>query len=143
MAFGRPLLASAGALLAVALLAGLGLHELQASPHSLGRTRVAAELQGARASLRRIGTHDELRISGMPQPPIGEIYEVWLSRPGARPQPTDALFNVTKSGLGAVEVPGSLRGVREVMVTSEPVGGSRQPTSPAVLSVNLAVDSSG
>ncbi len=43
------------------------------------------------------------------------------------PQPTDALFTVTRAGAGSVEVPGSLRGVREVMVTSEPLGGSSAP----------------
>ncbi len=73
----------------------------------------------------------------MPQPPLGEIYEVWLARTSASPQPTDALFGVTNSGSGSVNVPGSLRGVREVMVTREPLGGSSHPTSAPLLRVVL------
>jgi hypothetical protein len=92
----------------------------------------------ALASLHDGSGHAELIVSGMPEPPIGEVYEVWLDREGALPRATDALFTVTSAGNGAVEVPGSLRGVREVMVTSEPLGGSSSPTSPAVLRVRVA-----
>jgi hypothetical protein len=100
-----------------------------------------ASARGAHAALRRIGGHAELAVSGLPEPPIGEIYEVWLKRAGAPPQATDALFTVTRSGAGSVDVPGSLQGVREVMVTSEPLGGSAKPTGPLVL--ELATGSSG
>lgn len=128
----------AGTILGGVLLAGgIGIIALDSSPRSLGQARVAADFRGARAALRRVGGHAELVISGMPQPPIGEVYQVWLAQPGAQPQPTDALFTVTEAGQGSVEVPGSLQGVHEVMVTSEPVGGSSHPTSPAVLSVLL------
>ncbi|HEX5851838.1 MAG TPA: anti-sigma factor [Solirubrobacteraceae bacterium] len=87
------------------------------------------------ASLRRIGHRGELKLSGMPQPPIGEVYQVWLGRTGRPPQPTDALFTVTSAGSATVDIPGSLRGVREVMVTAEPLGGSASPTGPALLRV--------
>jgi anti-sigma-K factor RskA len=98
----------------------------------------AVGLHGARASLRRVGADAELQVSGMPQPPPGEVYEVWLESGAARPRATDALFGVTSSGSAAVDVPGSLRGVREVMVSAEPLGGSASPTSAAVLRVKLA-----
>jgi Anti-sigma-K factor rskA len=90
------------------------------------------------ASLRRVGDRGELRLAAMPEPPEGEVYEVWLERAGHVPQPTDALFTVTSAGDGNVAIPGSLRGVREVMVTAEPLGGSSKPTSAAVLRVALA-----
>jgi Anti-sigma-K factor rskA len=92
---------------------------------------------GAHASLRQANGRAELVVSGMPQPPLGKIYEVWLARGSAPPQPTDALFGVTGSGLGSVNVPGNLDGVKEVMVTSEPLGGSSRPTSSPVLRVVL------
>jgi hypothetical protein len=47
------------------------------------------------------------------------------------------LFSVTGSGSGSVNVPGNLHGVKEVMVTSEPLGGSSRPTSSPVLRVVL------
>ncbi len=92
---------------------------------------------GARASLRQVDGRGELVVYGMPQPPLGKIYEVWLSRGAGSPQPTDALFGVTSKGSGSVGVPSSLRGVREVLVTSEPLGGSSHPTSPPILRVVL------
>lgn len=91
-----------------------------------------------RVSLRRIGYRGELAISGMREPPIGEVYEVWRERRGQAPQPTDALFTVTSDGSATVDIPGSLRGLHEVMVTAEPLGGSASPTSPALLRVALS-----
>jgi hypothetical protein len=105
---------------------------------STGGDDVIPGIQGARASLHRSGARAELQVSGMPQPPIGEVYEVWLNRASAPPQATDALFTVTSAGLGSVDAPGGLRGVREVMVTAEPLGGSTSPSSVAVLRVTIA-----
>jgi hypothetical protein len=118
--------AGAAAALAIALTAG-----------SSQQTRVTSgqvAIVGASASLHRVGGHSELLLAGMPQPSPGKIYEVWLSR-GAAPQPTDALFGVTRHGSGAVAVPGSLHGVKEVLVTSEPLGGSSHPTSTPLIRV--------
>src|SRR5262249_8836208 len=120
--------ASAAAVLAIALTAG-----------SSQRTRVTSAqvtIPHAHASLRRAGGHSELVVAGMPQPPRGKIYEVWLSR-GTAPQPTDALFGVTSRGGGSVAVPGTLHGVKEVLVTSEPLGGSSHPTSTPVIRVTV------
>jgi anti-sigma-K factor RskA len=100
-------------------------------------TSAQIAVHGARASLRQIGDRSELVVSGMPQPPLGKIYEVWLNRGAASPQPTNALFGVTSQGGGSVDVPDSLRGVKEVLVTSEPLGGSSRPTSPPLIRVTL------
>ena len=89
-------------------------------------------------SLRRIGHGGELEISRMPEPPVGEVYELWLDRPGSPPRPTDALFTVTRSGSATVDIPGSLRGLRSVLVTAEPLGGSAAPTSAPVLKLPIA-----
>ncbi len=99
---------------------------------------LSASLPGARASLRQVAGHAELVVSGMRQPPPGKIYEVWLKRGAGAPQPTDALFGVTSQGSGTASVGQSLHGVREVLVTSEPRGGSLHPTSQPVIVVTLA-----
>jgi hypothetical protein len=62
---------------------------------------------------------------------------VWLSHGPHDARPTNALFGVTGSGSGAVGVPESLHGVREVMVTSEPSGGSSHPTTAPLIRVAL------
>jgi hypothetical protein len=108
------------------------------APERVTSAQFPLNIPGASASLRQAGSRAELVVSGMPQPPLGKIYEVWLSRGSSTPQPTDALFGVTSSGSGSVEVPGSLHGVKQVLVTSEPLGGSSHPTSAPVLRVVLS-----
>ena len=71
---------------------------------------VAAPGYHATAALRKSGSHVVLVLTGMPAPPPGRIYEVWLERGTQAPQPTDVLFSVTHSGGGSVGVPGSLDG---------------------------------
>jgi len=119
---------SAAAVLAIALTSG--------SSQQARVTTGQVAITGAHASLRQVGGHSELIVADMPQPPRGRIYEVWLSR-GVAPQPTDALFGVTSRGSGSVAVPGSLHGVKEVLVTSEPLGGSLHPTSTPLIRVTV------
>ncbi len=52
----------------------------------------------ATAALRKVGSHVQLQVTGMPAPALGRIYEVWLKDGSRAPQPTDALFSVTGSG---------------------------------------------
>lgn len=120
---------------AIALIAGVALGAVLTSmlSSSGGSSTSLAE---PHASLHRAGSRAELTVSKMAEPPIGEVYEVWLVGPSATPRPTDALFTVTRKGSGTVDVPGGLRhGVKEVLVTSEPLGGSATPTGPIVLRV--------
>ncbi len=91
----------------------------------------------AQVSLRQRDGRAELVVAHMPQPAVGRIYEVWLSRGSGDVKPTNALFSVTGTGSGSVDVPNSLHGVREVMVTSEPAGGSLHPTTSPLLRVAL------
>jgi hypothetical protein len=89
------------------------------------------------ARLSGMGSRGELQLTGLVEPPVGEVYEVWIDRGGVRPQPTNVLFAPTSAGRATVEVPGGLRGVRAVLITPEPLGGSSAPTGPIVLHVAL------
>ncbi len=109
----------------------------QAPTPRVSTAQLASMPPGAKAVLRQVAGHAELVISGVSQPPRGKIYELWLAREGKAPQATDALFGVTHSGSASVNVPGNLAGVRQVMVTAEPLGGSPHPTSPAVIVATL------
>lgn len=80
-----------------------------------------------------------LRLRGMPQPPPGRIYQVWYRLPGElEPRPTDSLFSVRADGTATVAVPAHPGDAREVLVTAEPDGGSRRPTSKPILAARLA-----
>ncbi len=87
----------------------------------------------ATALLRKAGSQLELVVEGMPAPPHGQIYEVWLERGTQAPAATDALFSVTSSGEGSVDVPGYVQGVSHVLVTAEPLGGTLKPTHNPVI----------
>jgi Anti-sigma-K factor rskA/Putative zinc-finger len=90
------------------------------------------------AEVRVTGGHAELLLRGFPPPPAGDVYEVWLKQAGRPPIPTAALFSVTSDGAGDVGVPGSLSGVRELLVTPEPDGGSLVPTHAPVVVAHLS-----
>jgi hypothetical protein len=122
----------------IVLAVAAGLYFGASSPGRSGSAKPLPPTGVVQASLRRVGSRAELLVSGMPEPPIGEVYEVWLTRSSPAPQPTDALFTVSRAGKASVFVPGDLRGVRKITVTSEPLGGSIHPTTPPVLSVTLA-----
>lgn len=87
----------------------------------------------ASAALQKAGSRVVLVVAGMPAPPPGHIYEVWLERGTQAPQPTDVLFSVTHSGGGSVGVPGDLKGISKVLVTAEPLGGSLKPTREPII----------
>jgi anti-sigma-K factor RskA len=91
---------------------------------------------GATASLIRSGQTGQLTYRGLPAPPTGRIYQVWLKRGQQAPQPTRTLFS---DRTGSVTVSGSLRGVQSVLVTDEPrPDGSRAPTRAPIIVVSLA-----
>lgn len=88
---------------------------------------------GARAELLQTGDHAVLRVSNMRPPAAGRVYQVWVAHPGARPVQPDAVFTVDRHGRGSVAILGQIRGTSEIMVTSEPSGGSPKPTGPRIL----------
>lgn len=102
------------------------------------RAHVSASAPGASATLRQRDGRAELVVSHMPQPGLGRIYEVWLSHGKGDAEPTSALFSVTSMGDGETDVPSALRGIRLVMVTSEPAGGSRHPTRKPLIEIPLS-----
>jgi Anti-sigma-K factor rskA/Putative zinc-finger len=131
----RPVLVSAALAAVVVVLAVIAL----APGGGGGGTRVirAQAPAGADVWLRVSDGHAQLDISGMPRTPPQRVYEVWVKRSGA-PQPTDALFTVTAEGDATVAVPGSVAGVKVVMVTAEPLGGTKVPTSSPVIVANVS-----
>ncbi|MDQ6806261.1 MAG: anti-sigma factor [Actinomycetota bacterium] len=139
----RPRFAAGGAL-AAGLACGLlvGAVVLGGSPAST-RAISAQVLQpgvarAASATLNITGERGTLRVSNFPSPPAGRVYEVWELGAGKAPRPTDALFSVNSKGSGTVAVPGSLHGVREVLVTAEPLGGSQVPTRSPIVEASTA-----
>ena len=141
----RPVLAlaGAGALAAGVLIGGL------AAPFGGGAAKVGdsasrvvsadVTLAGASAALHQNAGHTWLTVAHFPEPSSGHVYEVWVKGPGhnALPRATDSLFAPTKAGAATVAVPDS-GGASVVMVTQEPAGGTRQPTTTPVIVAHVS-----
>ncbi|HEX8053758.1 MAG TPA: anti-sigma factor, partial [Thermoleophilaceae bacterium] len=98
---------------------------------SVDRTRLpggSARLEVADAD----GRPATLRVSGLPVPKSGEVYEVWVERDG-EVRPAGALFEPGRDGHGAAAIPGGVEGVDRVMVTRERAGGVDRPTETPVI----------
>ena len=88
--------------------------------------------------MRVAGDNAKLVVGGLAAPPEGRIYQVWLNRDnGTAPEPTEALFSVRK-GRASVDVPGNLKGVKQVLVTDEPLGGSEVPTRQPIIAASMS-----
>ena len=115
---------AAAAALAVAVTLGLviaGGSPARVIPASVGR-----------AQLRIAGGHGELIVDHLPPAPPDRVYELWLQRGSRTPAPS-TLFAVTSRGTAVLGVPGDITGVARVLVTVEPSGGTRVPTTRAVI----------
>jgi anti-sigma-K factor RskA len=132
--FPRRTLAAFGAAAAVVVAVVVGI-VIGSSGSGTSSRVIDAQVMGApgSAQLRIAGGRGELIVRGLPSPGAGRIYEVWLERGQSKPAPTNTLFSVSRVGSGDVGVAGSLNGVSEVLVTSEPDGGSQVPTRPPVI----------
>jgi anti-sigma factor RsiW len=148
LSLGRPF-AIAGAAMALLLGVALGFGIGAATNDEPTKTQTVVQVRTVQAAVTAdtaprgtavIVVRDgvaTLRVRGLPEPPKGMIYEVWLLRRGAAaPSPTDALFSVSTGGSGRVALP-PVRGVEQVLVTAEPSGGSQAPTSQPFISATL------
>jgi anti-sigma-K factor RskA len=93
--------------------------------------------KGSQVALRVTGEHGQLDLRGMPAAPTGRVYQVWLIHGKDKPRPTHTLFTVPSDGRARVEILESLKGADQVLVTAEPPGGSKQPTSAPLLGARL------
>jgi anti-sigma-K factor RskA len=122
----RPALAIGLAALAIGFVASQALQ-------SGGTEKITAQVQsGGRATLEVQDGSGRLVASHLPDPPAGRVYQVWLDKGGKAPEPTNVLFTTSRDGSATADVP-SLDGVKRVMVTDEPSGGSRSPTGKVLL----------
>lgn len=134
----RPRIAAAATGLAVVM--GIGAIALTGGNDASRVRSVAAEvsLRSARAHLEIRSGSGRLVMTGIPRLPPGQVYEVWLQRPGEAAQPSGTFYDVADKGTTVEEVHGSLDGVRRVIVTAEPSPGSTQPTSHPIVIARLS-----
>jgi anti-sigma-K factor RskA len=132
------LLRPAIALTAVALLgAVIGGYALRGGGEGSGTTTTRTVAQGGavKATLERSGDSGTLQLTGLRQAPAGRVYQAWVQK-GGKIEPS-SLFDVRRDGSASTAIPHQLDGAEMVMVSLEPRGGSKQPTSAPLVTVSL------
>jgi anti-sigma-K factor RskA len=127
--------AAAGAFLVAGAAGGYLLHEADGAnaPGSVTTVRATPGSELA-ATLERSDGTAILRMSHVPRLSGGRVYEAWVQR-GGTVQPS-SVFLPGPGHSAAAAVPGA-EGADAVMVTAEPRGGSRQPTSRPIARITL------
>jgi anti-sigma factor RsiW len=127
-----------GLALAAACLAAIAIILLTSGGGNGTRT-IQARITGpalagrVRASLRVHGSRADLLVSGLPAPAAGHVDELWVQRPGAAPNPAGTF--VLQSG--SVQVGRAVHRGDRVLVTVEPGGGTRAPTTAPFILVRI------
>lgn len=129
------------ALACATLLVGLGVGALLFGGGSGGQTiqfeKGKTLSANASAELDVSGNSGMLVARGLPEPGSGRVYQVWVQRDGGPPEPTAALFTPRADGSATASIP-DMKDVDTVMVSSEPSGGSPQPTTNPILTATTA-----
>lgn len=127
----RPVAAGVGAVLVAGLLT-VGISRLPGGTRYVPARTVWHDM---RAAVRVNGEHGTLLVAGMPAPPAGTVYELWLERAHRAPAPTATQLVLNQAGEAAVTVPGRLSGVRTVIVADVAAAGNRDGSVPKAVVV--------
>jgi hypothetical protein len=134
----RPVAGVAVAALVVAAVAGYAIGGGIGSGSDGGgatSTVVAGHAPGVTAVMVNEGDGGTLRLANVKQIPNDRVLEAWVQR-GGDVEPVRALFVPDREGRASTELP-DMSGVEVVMVTTEPTGGSRSPTSSPLVTIQV------
>lgn len=81
------------------------------------------------------GNSGTLKVTNLPKLDDGEVYQAWVQK-GQSILPTDSLFTPRKDGTATTSIP-DLSNVNTVMVSAEPKGGSEQPTTTPIITIEI------
>lgn len=98
-------------------------------------TVVAGQSPGVVAEVVRQGGSGTLHLANLHQLPRDEVLQAWVEK-GGRVVSAKTLFVPNQDGTASTTID-DMEGVKTVMVTAEPRGGSVQPTSPPIVSVAI------
>lgn len=81
------------------------------------------------------GAGGKLELAGVPQPPEGKVFEAWVEREG-KVEAVPALLVPDRHGHAETTI-ADMSGVKTLMVTVEPRGGSETPTGEPVMEMDV------
>ncbi len=131
----RPLAGLAAVALVVVALAGYEIGSGGSGGGSNSTVGVVHPAHGVTAKVVRAGDTAELHLADVRKLPENRVLEAWVRRDG-EVEPVKALFVPDSEGRASTTI-GNLNGVDLVMVTTEPAGGSKSPTSSPIVEVPI------
>jgi Anti-sigma-K factor rskA len=126
----------AGLAVVVLIVAGgigyaVGSGDSAGGPHTIE----SPQANGIVAKLVTEGKRGEVRLANVSQLPDGKVLEAWVQR-GNTVEPVPALFSPDHAGNASTTIE-DMRNVSLVMVTTEPMGGTKVPTTEPIVEVPL------
>jgi anti-sigma-K factor RskA len=98
-------------------------------------TVVVGHSPGVTAKMVNEGDSGTLQLANVRQLPEERVLEAWVQRDG-EVEPVKALFVPDREGRASADLP-DMSGVEAVMVTTEPTGGTRSPTSSPIVTIQV------
>ncbi|HEY5332797.1 MAG TPA: anti-sigma factor [Solirubrobacterales bacterium] len=98
-------------------------------------TKIEPGANGIEASVVTEGDRGEIRLANLKQLPEGKVLEAWVQR-GNAVEPVPALFTPDHAGNASTTIE-DMRNVSLVMVTREPMGGTKVPTTKPFVEVPI------
>jgi len=84
------------------------------------------------------GSRIYLFLRALPEPPRGRVYQAWTLTKGASHPAPSPTFLPDAGGVALIVLSADAHSTAAVSVTLEPDGGSKEPTSKALMSVTVA-----
>jgi anti-sigma factor RsiW len=136
LAMPRPAVAALG--MAALVAAGIGGYALRGgSDSSTFQVQASREAPRASAELVVEGDTGTLRASGLPTLGRNEVFQAWVREEGQADVRPSNVFVPGRGGAAAATIPG-IESAEEVLVTTEPRGGSTHPTTETLLRAKLS-----
>jgi len=132
----RPLAGLAALALVAAAVAGYAIRGNDSSGGRATTVVAAGRAPGVTARMVREGDAATLHLANVDRLPPGMVLEAWVRREG-EVEPVLGLFVPDREGRATAMI-ADMRGVDAVMVTAEPRGGSRAPTSPPMVTLEMS-----
>jgi anti-sigma factor RsiW len=129
----KPLTGMAALVLVVAAVAGYAIGN--GGGGSSLQTTESEQANGIVAKVVTEGDRGELRLANVRQLPEGKVLEAWVQR-GKAVEPVPALFVPDHAGNASTTIE-NMKNVSVVMVTREPEGGTKVPTTEPIVKVPL------
>ena len=121
--------------LVVAAVAGYEIGKGGSGESGGASTLYSRQPGGISVKMVREGDGGTLKLAHVHQTAPGKVLEAWVRREG-EVEPVPALFVPDRAGRASTMI-ADMNGVDTVMVTEEPQGGSREPTSPPIVTMSV------